>query len=95
MAREELRVAQDVLQEQDVGLHPSDVELIQRSLHLLYCMQVRVASANDLQQQQQISPTARQDCKEGKIPFFTVASILYFTMSLPISGSGTVQAHLH
>ena len=51
LAGQELGVAQDILQEQDVGLHPSDVELIQGSLHLLYCMQVGVSSAYDLQTQ--------------------------------------------
>ena len=49
LAGQELRVPQDVLQEQNVGFHPSDVELIQGSLHLLYRMQVGVPSAYDLQ----------------------------------------------
>ena len=51
MARKELRVSQDILQKQDVGLHASNVELIQGSLHFLYCMQIGVASAYDLQTQ--------------------------------------------
>ena len=41
-------MAQNVLQEQDVGLHSPDVELIQSSLHLLDSVQVRVAPADDL-----------------------------------------------
>ena len=36
-ARQELWVPEDILQEGDVGLHPPDVELNQRSLHLLNC----------------------------------------------------------
>ena len=49
-ARQELRVSQDILQEQDVGFHAADVKLIQSSLHFLDCMQIGVASADDLQQ---------------------------------------------
>lgn len=41
-------MSQDILQEQYVGLHSSDVELVKGSLHLLDCMQVRVAPADDL-----------------------------------------------
>ena len=44
-------VSQDILQEQNVGLHATDVKLIESSLHLLDCMQIGVPSADDLQQQ--------------------------------------------
>lgn len=49
IARQELWVPQDVLQKQDVGLHPSDLELIQSTLHLLNRMDVAVGPHYDLQ----------------------------------------------
>lgn len=48
LARQELGMPQDILQEQNVCLHAPDVEFVQRSLHLLDCVQVCVASADDL-----------------------------------------------
>lgn len=48
-ARQELWVPQDVLQEQDVGLHPSDLELVQSALHLLNRVDVAVGPHYDLQ----------------------------------------------
>ena len=39
-ARQELGVAQHIFQEQDVGLHAADVELVQSTLHLLDRMQI-------------------------------------------------------
>ncbi len=49
IARQELWVPQHVLQEEDVGLHPSDLELVQSTLHLLNCMDVAVRPHYDLQ----------------------------------------------
>ena len=49
VAGQELRVPQHVLQEQDVGLHPSDLELVQGALHLLNRMDVAVGPHYDLQ----------------------------------------------
>ena len=49
LAREELRVAQHVLQEQDVGFYTPDLKLDQGSLHLLHRMHIAVGPHNDLQ----------------------------------------------
>ena len=48
-ARQELGMPQDVLQEEDVGLHPTDLELVQSTLHLLDCVDVAVGPHYDLQ----------------------------------------------
>ncbi len=49
IARQELWMPQDVLQKQDVGLHPSDLELVQGTLHFLNCVDVAVGPHYDLQ----------------------------------------------
>ncbi len=49
IARQELRVPQDIFQKQDVGLHPSDLELVQGTLHLLNRVDVAVGPHYDLQ----------------------------------------------
>ena len=46
-ARQELRVAEHVFQKEDVGLDPSDVELVERPLHLLHRVQERVGFTDD------------------------------------------------
>ena len=46
---EELWVSQHILQEKDVGLHSSDLELIHCPLHLLNGMNVAVGPHNHLQ----------------------------------------------
>jgi len=49
IARQELWMPQDILQKQDVGLHPPDLELVQSALHLLNCVDVAVGPHYDLQ----------------------------------------------
>lgn len=44
-------MAEHILQEQNVGLHASDLELVQSTLHLLYGVHIAVGMHNDLQQQ--------------------------------------------
>ena len=47
-ARQELGVAQHVLQKKDVGLYAADVELVQRALHALHGLQVRAVPHDHL-----------------------------------------------
>ena len=58
-AREELRVAEHVFEEQDVGLDSPNLKLVQRTLHLLHRMQKSVGLADYLDQKRII--VARDD----------------------------------
>ena len=48
-ASQELRVPQHILQKQNVGFHPSDLKLIQCTLHFLDGMHIAVGPHYDLQ----------------------------------------------
>ena len=62
-ARQELRVAEHVFQEEDVGLHSADVELVERALHLLHRVQEGVGLADHLDEERVV--VARDDVPGG------------------------------
>ena len=84
-------MAQHILQEEDVGLHTSDLELVQGALHLLDCMHIAVGPHNHLHEAW--SQSVCTACNMLDMCSGGLHALCMYCNVLPKSSSHTLEVH--